>query len=220
MKRFGTSILTVLLAMFFLFSIPGGGSAAGNNDDKLVVALNHPPRHFNVTVQSGIATMFCSSQLFATPLMFDKNWQPQPYLAKSWKISDNGLSVTLNLVKGATFHDGKPITSEDVAFSIMTIKKNHPFKSMMAPVEKVETPDPHTAILKLSQPHPAILLAMSQPLCHIIPKHVFGDGQDVKVHPMNIKPVGSGPFKFVEYKPGEHVIMVRYDKLFLGAAHF
>ena len=100
--------------------------------------------------------------------------------------SADGLTVTLNLVKGATFHDGKPITSEDVAFSIMTIKKNHPFKTMFAPVENIDTSDPHTAVLKLSQPHPAILLAMSPPLCPIIPNHVFGDGQDIKKHPMNL----------------------------------
>lgn len=219
MKRSGIFVLTLFLVAAILFSLPTAVSAGDKKGGTLVAVINHAPRHFNGAVQSGIATMFSASQLFATPLMFDDKWQPQPYLAKSWKISDDGLSVTLNLVQGATFHDGHPITSEDVAFSIMTIKKNHPFKTMMAPVEKVDTPDAHTAILRLSRPHPAILLAMSQPLCPIIPKHVFGDGQDIKTHPMNMKPVGSGPFKFVEYKPGEHLILERYDKFFLGAPH-
>ncbi|RTZ99424.1 MAG: ABC transporter substrate-binding protein, partial [Deltaproteobacteria bacterium] len=217
MKRFGIMTLVFFLGFAGVFSLSGTVSADAENADTLVAVINHAPRHLNGAVQSGIATMFASSQLFATPLMFDDKWQPQPYLAKSWKISDDGLSVTLNLVEGATFHDGHPITSADVAFSIMTIKKNHPFKTMLAPVEKVDTPDPHTAILRLSKPHPAILLAMSQPLCPIIPKHIFGDGQDIKTHPMNMKPVGSGPFKFVEYKPGEHLILESYDKFFLGA---
>ncbi|RUA00363.1 MAG: ABC transporter substrate-binding protein [Deltaproteobacteria bacterium] len=217
MKRFGIMTLVFFLGFAGVFSLSGTVLADAGNADTLVAVINHAPRHLNGAVQSGIATMFASSQLFATPLMFDDKWQPQPYLAKSWKISDDGLSVTLNLVEGATFHDGHPITSADVAFSIMTIKKNHPFKTMLAPVEKVDTPDPHTAILRLSKPHPAILLAMSQPLCPIIPKHIFGDGQDIKTHPMNMKPVGSGPFKFVEYKPGEHLILESYDKFFLGA---
>ena len=65
--------------------------------------------------------------------------------AKSWSVSDDGLTVTLNLVDNAKFHDGTPLTSEDVAFSVEVIKANHPFKSMFAPVETVETPDAHAS---------------------------------------------------------------------------
>jgi peptide/nickel transport system substrate-binding protein len=86
------------------------------------------------------------------PLRYDENWNPQPYLAEKWEIAEDGLSVTLHLVKGTTFHDGKPITSEDVAFSVMTVKEYHPFHSMFAPVEKVETLDPQTAVIRLNKP--------------------------------------------------------------------
>ncbi len=182
----------------------------------LVAAIGTNVRNLNPAVQSGIVTGFPGTQLFAAPLRYDDDWTPQPYLAESWNISDDGLTVTLNLVKNAKFHDGKPITSEDVAFSIDTIKANHPFKAMFAPVETVETPDAHTAVLKLSKPHPALMLAMSSQLMAIIPKHVYGDGQDAKTHPRNTTDVvGSGPFKLVEYKSGEHVIMERFDDYFI-----
>ncbi|MEJ2164518.1 MAG: ABC transporter substrate-binding protein [Desulfobacterales bacterium] len=217
MKRLGLFVLAAVVIITALTSVSQTAVAADAGRTTLVVLVNQSPRHFNGAVQSGAATMFPSAQLFASPLMFDDKWQPHPYLAKSWEFSPDGLTLTLHLVKGATFHDGKPITSEDVAFSIMTIKKNHPFKAMFAPVEKIDTPDPNTAVIHLAHPHPAILLAMSQALCPIIPKHIFGDGQDVKTHPMNMKPVGSGPFKFVEYKPGEYYILEGYDKFFLGA---
>ena len=87
----------------------------------MIMSLGATPRHLNPAVQSGITTGAPGAQLFATPLRFDENWNPQPYLAKSWSVSDDGLSVTLNLVEHATFHDGAPITSKDVAFSIDTI---------------------------------------------------------------------------------------------------
>ena len=171
----------------------------------LVIGTSQVPRHFNGAVQSGIATAMVSTQVFASPLRFDDKWNPQPYLAKSWSVAPDGLSVTLKLVENATFHDGHPVTADDVAFSIGVIKADHPFKTMLAPVAGVDTPDPHTVVIRLSQPHPALLLSMSPALMPILPKHVYGDGQDVKSHPANLKPIGSGPYKFVEYKfKGEH----------------
>ena len=182
----------------------------------LIASMGSNPRHLNPAVQSGIATGFPGSQLFATPIRYDNNWEPQPYLAESWEITDGGKTVRLNLVKDAVFHDGVPIKSSDVKFSLETIQKNHPFKTMFAPVIAVETPDEHTAILKLSQPHPALMLAMSSQLMSIIPEHVYGDGQDPKQHPQNSKNVvGSGPFKLVEFKSGEHVILERFDDFFI-----
>ncbi len=173
------------------------------------------PRHLNPAVQSGAATGVPGTQIFASPLRFDGDWKPHPYLAESWQMADDGLSCTLNLVKGAKFHDGKPITSEDVKFSIETIKANHPFKTMFEPVSSVETPDQNTAVIRLAHPHPALLLCLSGALCPIIPKHIFGDGQDVTTHPANSNPVGSGPFKLEEFKPGERITLVKNPDFFL-----
>ena len=182
----------------------------------LVQAIQTTPRHFNPAVQSGIATGQPGTQIFAAPLRYDEDWTPQPYLAESWEVSDDGLTVTLNLVKNATFHDGEPIEASDVAFSIKTVQENHPFKAMFEPVQSVDTPDAHTAVLNLSKPHPALLLAMSSQLLPIIPEHVYGDGQDPKTHPQNSENVvGSGPFRLVEFKPGEHTILERYDGFFI-----
>jgi len=198
-----TSVLTGTMAL----AQQAGGT--------LVISSTQKPRHLNPAVQSGIATAVPGTQIFATPIRFDDKWNPQPYLAESWETSADGKSITLHLVKNATFHDGKPITSADVAFSVQTVKDNHPFKTMFAPVTSVETPDAHTAIINFSAPHPAALLAMSGALLPILPKHVYGDGQDAKKHPANSKPVGSGPFMLAEFKPGEHVILKKNPNFFI-----
>lgn len=205
----GVLICSVALASGLTAETPTRGGT-------LIATLNSNVRNLNSAVQSGTVTGFPGAQLFASPLRYDENWTPQPYLAESWNVSGDGLTVTLNLVKNATFHDGHPITSSDVAFSVKVIQENHPFKSMFAPVASVDTPDEHTAVLNLSQPHPALMLAMSGQLMSIIPEHIYGDGQNPKTHPRNNKDViGSGPFKLVEFKNGEHVIVERYDDFFL-----
>lgn len=174
------------------------------------------PRHLNPAVQSGVATAVPGTQIFASPLRYDAEWKPHPYLAKSWEVAKDGLSVTLDLVDNAIFHDSQPVTSADVSYSILAIKKDHPFKDMFAPVTGVDTPDPHTAVIRLAHHHPAILLALSPALCPILPKHYFDDGTDLKVNPKNGKPIGCGPFKLGEFKPGDHIMLERFDKFFLA----
>ena len=198
-----------------IFGIPLDVAAQAAKGGVLVVGSTQAPRHLNSAVQSGIATMMPAAQLFASPIRMDKNWKPQPYLAESWTLSPDNRSITLVLRKNAVFHDGKPITAEDVKFSIETIRDNHPFKTMYGPVNAVTINDPQTAVIRLAEPHPAVLLALSTSLTPIIPKHIFGDGTDVKIHPRNANPVGSGAFKLVDFKPGEHIIMDRFDRFFM-----
>ena len=59
----------------------------------LIASMGSNPRHLNPAVQSGIATGFPGSQLFATPIRYDNNWEPQPYLAESWEITDGGKKM-------------------------------------------------------------------------------------------------------------------------------
>jgi peptide/nickel transport system substrate-binding protein len=202
----------------FLLSAAAFGSCLAQNSGTLVLVQPAVARHLNSAVQSGTATGFPAAQIFASPLRFEgeNDWNAKPYLAETWAFQDDGRSLVLRLVKDATFHDGKPITSEDVAFSIMAIKANHPFQSMFGPVDRVDTPSPHIAIIRLSSPHPAILLALSPAFCPILPKHIYGDGQDLKTHPRNsANIVGSGPYKVLEFKPSEHIIMERHSGFFI-----
>lgn len=217
-RRTALATMGTLVGLVTLASLPLATLAqeAGKRGGTLVVGSTQTPRHVNGAVQSGIATAMPSTQIFASPLRFDDKWNPQPYLAESWKLADDGKSLTLNLRKNAVFHDGKPVTSADVAFSIMAIKANHPFQTMLGPVEKVDTPDAHTAIIRMSSPHPAILLAMSPALCPILPKHIYDDGKDLKSHPRNSADVvGSGPFRMTEFQAGRRIVMERFDKFFL-----
>jgi peptide/nickel transport system substrate-binding protein len=174
-------------------------------------------RTLNPAVQSGSATGLPGSQIFAGLVRVDKNFKSQPYLANSWEVSSDGKSYTFHLNEKATFHDGKAITSADVAFSLGVVKKNHPFGPVMfGSVLAVETPDAKTAVFKLSHPTPSLLASLQPLLLPILPKHIYDDGQDMKTHPRNNKDVvGSGPFILTENKPGESIVLVRNRNFFI-----
>lgn len=200
-------------AALALTGLPMRSSNAETQPGTLIIG-HTTVRHLNPAIQSGQATGVPGVQLFAGLLQMDDKFQPHPYLAKSWTVSDDGLVYSFKLVEGALFHDGKPITSEDVSFSMDIVKANHPFgSSMFKAVSQVETPDATTVIFRLDYPQPALLAALSPLLLPILPKHVYSTAP-IQSHPANIAVIGSGPFKLVEFKAGQHIIMERNPKFF------
>ena len=89
-------------------------------------------------------------------LDYDKDLNPVPALAESFDVSEDGKTVTFNLQKGVTWHDGEPFTSADVKFTVMEVlSKVHPRgPNSFKEVTDIETPDEHTAIFKLANPAP------------------------------------------------------------------
>ncbi|MGE8940834.1 ABC transporter substrate-binding protein [Leptospira interrogans] len=151
-----------------------------------------------------------TAKIFDGLLEYDFDLKPKPGLTESFNVAADGKTITFRLRRGVQFHDGKPLTSTDVQFTIMEVlKTNHPrgiatFKEVTA----VETPDETTAIFKLANPAPYIMAALSGYESPILPKHVYGVG-DIKTHPKANAPVGTGPFKFAEWRRGE---FIRLDK--------
>jgi peptide/nickel transport system substrate-binding protein len=151
-----------------------------------------------------------STKIFDGLLEYDFNLKPQPGLAESWQVAPEGKTITFKLRDGVKFHDGQPFASDDVKFSIMDVlKKYHPRgQSTFQEVTEIETPDPHTAILKLARPAPYLMMALSGYESPMIPKHVYGTG-DIQTSKNANKPIGTGPFKFVEWRRGEYMRLDR-----------
>ncbi len=143
-------------------------------------------------------------------LDYDNDLNIVPALAQSYEVSDDGLTVTFNLQPGVTWHDGAPFTSADVQFTVMEVlKKVHPRgPNSFREVTSIDTPDELTAVFNLANPAPYMLRALSGYESPIVPKHLL-EGQDVRNASLANNPVGTGPFKFVEWKKGQ---FVRLDK--------
>ncbi len=212
--KFLSGVLSAALATTFTLSAPLG---AEPREGGTLTTFTSGYRTLNPAVQSGAATGQPGSQIFAGLVLIGEDYQPQPYLAKTWKVAEDGLSVTFDLVDDATFHDGAPITSEDVKFSLETVRDNHPFgQAMFGQVAAIETPAPDRIELRLSQPVPGLMRSLQPLLMPILPKHVYDDGQEIKTHPRNMENVvGSGPFMVEENNPAERLTLVKYDGFFI-----
>lgn len=221
-RRVKTHVLSVFVAVAAVLGLTLSGCAApsalvGSDDDTFIFGTGSVPRVLNPAVQSGLATASPGAQLFASPIRLNDDLEPEPYLAKSWKESADGKTMTLHLVDNAKFHDGQPIRSEDVAFSLEVVKKEHPFgANLFGPVTSVDTPDEHTVVINMSRRHPALMTAMSPPFLPVIPKHVYGTDDTVADHPQNAQNVvGSGPYRLRSNLEGKRIVLDKFDDYFL-----
>ena len=155
------------------------------------------------------------AQLYAGLTRVDAAGNAMPYLAKSWKASPDGRSVRFERRENAFFHDGHPITSGDVAYSILMSREYHPFRPMLESVTRVDTPSPHTVIVRLSRPFPLLPKVLVPALVPILPRHVFDNGHPLPTHPANRKAVGSGPFMLESFTPDRSIRLVRNPRFFL-----
>ncbi|SSW67865.1 ABC transporter substrate-binding protein [Achromobacter agilis] len=142
-------------------------------------------------------------------LKYGYDLKPEPQLATGWQISPDGTVYTFTLRQGVTWHDGKPFTAADVAYSIDLLKRIHPRgRNTFANVTAIETPDDHTVVLRLSKPAPYLIRAFVATETPIVPKHVY-DGTDPLTNPATSAPIGTGPYKFKEWVRGSHIVYER-----------
>lgn len=201
----GTGLSGIALA-----GVPGIALGAPARGGQLIVGQGPDPVMLTSALTVAGPVQVVSGKIFDGLLTYDDNFNPRPQLALRWNVSTDGLSITFNLRPGVRWHDGKPFTSSDVAFSVLEIwKKYHSRgRSTFANVVKADTPDPLTVIWRLSKPAPYILSALASIEAQILPRHLY-EGKDILTNPRNVAPIGTGPFRFVEWKRGQYIALAR-----------
>ena len=140
-----------------------------------------------------------------------------PELAEKWSWQDNYRNLVFFLRKDVKWHDGQPFTSKDVKFTFDTVREAadapaklriNPRKEWYANVDAVEAPDPYTVVFRLKQPQPSLVAMLASGYSPVIPAHVA-----VAEH--RARCIGTGPFKFKEWKRGQSVELVRNPDYFV-----
>ena len=172
--------------------------------DKLTVDLVNEPSSLDPQVQWNPDSYFVYRNIFDNLVTRDDKGDIVPQVAKAWKyLSDT--EVEFQIRDDITFHDGKKLTAEDVAFSVQRItdpKFGSPQLSQFNKIIKAEATSPTTVKLTTDGAYPALLAQLVK--LSIVPKHVVeAVGKDA----FNLKPVGSGPYKFDNWQRGVQVTL-------------
>ena len=186
------------------------GALAQQSGGTLIMTVQPEPPSLASYLSTSQPIGQVATKVYDGLLSYDTETEPQPALAESWAVSDDGTSITFNLRQGVTWHDGAPFTSADVQFTFMEVLKEfHPRgNNNLSKLIAVDTPDEHTAVFRLSGPAPYIMRILSSYESPIVPRHLM-QGQDVREYDKANAPVGTGPFKFVEWRRGQYM---RFDR--------
>jgi peptide/nickel transport system substrate-binding protein len=152
-------------------------------------------------------------------IKLDKDLNMAPAMAESWTYSPDCLDLTFKLRKDVKWHDGHPFTADDVVFTYQTMinpKTPAPFKEGFLLVKDVQAPDPYTVRVRYDKPYARAVETWGT---YILPKHLlqsFADAGTLRESPQNSRPIGTGPYRFQEWKPGEKVVLTANPDYFEG----
>lgn len=170
-----------------------------------IIAFPEPPTLFIGLDQNG-STQTVAGKIYESLLTFDFDFTPQPGLAESWEISEDGLVYTFRLKEGVTWHDGTPFTAEDVVFTCSDfLMEVHPrARSIFSNCETIEAVDDLTVRFTLKQPFGPFMMGFEMSTAPMIPAHLY-KGTDFRRNENNNTPVGTGPFKLAEWAKGQYI---------------
>jgi peptide/nickel transport system substrate-binding protein len=206
--------------------------------DTLTIGLRGDASFLDPIIASDGQSYEVEWSLFDCLVEYDENLAIKPALAERWEASPDGLSYTFHLRHGVVWHDGQPFTAADVAFwaaSMLNPKVRAPSRAffgalagygeltnadrpadMRSLVRKpVDVLDPYTVRINLAHPYAALLGVLTCPRGAMAPRHVL-ESKDLNVDEFNNKPVGDGPYRFVEWRKGDRIVLQANDRYYGG----
>ena len=185
---------------------PAGPKRGGT----LTVAIAADPDGLDPHKTVAASTFQITRNIYDTLVQTDAQGGIQPDLAVKWEPSADGLKWTFTLRQGVKFHNGREMTAEDVKYSferLLAKETASPRAKDFAVVKSISAPDARTVVFELNKPQAPFLSNLAYGWAAIVPKEAVDTLRD--------KPVGTGPFKVVEWVKDSHVTLERFDGYFV-----
>ncbi len=202
-------LLVVLVGVVFCGALqPSAAQTPGPRYGGMLRAgMQTDPVGLDPHLTTATATRNMMENVYDTLVMINSQGRIVPGLAESWTASEDGLTWTFQIRRNVKFHNGRPMTADDVAYSINRIRDPNtksPRAGDFAEVDSVAATGPYTVVFKLKRPFSPLLAKLALSTNVVVPKEVVQRDGD-----MNKDPVGTGPFRFVGYTPQQRLVLVR-----------
>src|SRR5712671_6693758 len=211
-RPFAPTALALLAALLCLLASPGAGAAAGPEGQLTwAVHISLAPTWFDPAETPGMITPYMVLYALHDALVKPMPGQPRANaLAESWSVSKDGLTYEFVLRKNALFHNGDPVTADDVKFSLERYRGTAS-KLLKERVAAVETPDPSHVRIRLKQPWPDFLTFYTNATGAgwIVPRKYV---EKVGDEGFKKAPIGAGPYKFVSFNPGVELVLEAFEQ--------
>ncbi|HEV2739292.1 MAG TPA: peptide ABC transporter substrate-binding protein [Candidatus Elarobacter sp.] len=236
-SRLRAAALALVASAMLLAAVPGSSGAQAERSPRArhPYTIPHVLRYatgddivgLNPHLAQQLSLAFMSAQTMAWLVRFDKRNRPVPELATAVPsranggVSADGKTITYHLRRDAKWSDGVPFDAQDVRFSVGVVQNpanNEGTHVGFDLVEKVDVPDPYTAIFRLKRPWSGFYVNFfssggANPC--VLPRHLLDKLPNINDAPYNALPVGIGPFKYASWKRADSVELVR-DPLYFG----
>lgn len=229
-------LLSIFLVLVLATSLGACGKSKNKKEEKvnvsqetkskdggtMVIGLDADPITLNPLYATDRVSFTINRALYDPLIIIDKEGT-RNYLAEDIKLSQDGMTYTIKLKKNLKWHDGQALTADDLIFTLDTIlNENHKSKlrdKLIINEKPVEYSKIDETTIQIKLPEISIPFMNSIAQIYPIPKHIFEGETDISISKKNETPVGSGPFKFKEWKKGESVLLDNFKDYYNGKPH-
>lgn len=172
----------------------------------LVAGIGADPESLDPHRTTAYSSFEVLENVYDTLVEPGEDLQMEPALAAAWEVSDDGLTWAFRLRDDVVFHDGSALTADDVVASLERIRREGQNAYRLAPVETIRAVDPSTVELTLDRPTPNLLVQLGA-----FKGMAIAPRASLEAGTLKRQPVGTGPFRFVEFVAGDRVVLERHD---------
>ncbi|MEO3790321.1 ABC transporter substrate-binding protein [Nonomuraea sp. B10E15] len=209
--------LSVALTAACAPSVPGSSQSTGSSGapaeaGRLTIGTTADVVNYNPLVGNSRTDSWVTSLMYPHLTQMDEAGKRVPYLATEWSYSEDGRTATVKLRDDMTWSDGKPVTADDVVFSVTAVQKEKfgVVAGLITALDKAKAVSPTEVEFALSRPDGTFLDNVGFWL-PIVPKHVFGKAPSVQKFANDSDWVSAGPFKLTKAERGQRYVMERVD---------